>query len=252
MKEAYKYVAGKIAAYDDEQGIIEYDYQDNIEDVLKQENVVEQISNDIEDLKEKEKCYEVKKESLISLFFTEGFGDNLLMCVGTSALIMFGNFFISRGFNPLPETVDIFFKSLAGIALASSVPIGIKGYKKAKMTMEAKLENIREQIAEFEEILKKAEAKKIAIKNNKTAIMPELLIDKSNKNIDNSKIEVISSIEKKKQLYNYFRTYISRIENLNTIENLNDEYDTEFTENDVQFIDDMASRNSVLSKNKKH
>ena len=38
MKEAYKYVAGKIAAYDDEQGIIEYDYQDNIEDVLKQEN----------------------------------------------------------------------------------------------------------------------------------------------------------------------------------------------------------------------
>lgn len=248
MKEAYKYVAGKVIAYDDKEGMVEYDYQDNIEDLLKQENVVEQIKNDIEELKEKEKKFDKEKDSFVHLFFSEGFFDRLLICVGASGLSIFCNFLFLEGFDPLPEIVNIFFRTVAGISLASGIPVSIKGYKNAKINMYAKVENVREQIKEFEEILRKSEELKANLEKNKTKVIPEELIDKSSKNIDNSNLSTISLIEKKKQLYSFFRNYILKINDFNTIENLNDEYNLEFTEKDVRFIDDMVSKNNALSK----
>lgn len=38
MIETYKYVDDKVIAYDDEKGLVEYAYQDNINEIIEKEN----------------------------------------------------------------------------------------------------------------------------------------------------------------------------------------------------------------------
>lgn len=250
MKESFKLVDGKIVAYDNNAGIMEYEYQDNIEEVLNQENVVEQLSNDIEELKIEENNIEKHKNSFRHLFFSEGFGDHVICCVMASALIMYIDMVFQFGVTPGMEVIDIICRAVSGVTLLSSVPLGIHKYKKTKLGMKAKSENIKIQIKEFEEILEKELEKLITLKQTKTKSIPESKIGKDSKDIDNSKIEVISDITKKKQLYKFFREYILKIEKFNDKDILSAEYDATFSDEDVAYIEDMASKNSVLAKTK--
>jgi len=57
MNNSYRYIDGKVAVVDDKQNINVYEYQDSIDELLKQENVVEEIQTTIEELKKKKKYF---------------------------------------------------------------------------------------------------------------------------------------------------------------------------------------------------
>lgn len=251
MKESYKFINGKIIAYDNNNGIIEYDYQDNIEEVLNQENVVEQLSNDIEELRKEESQLEMRKNSFLHLFFSDGFGENVIFCFGIGALIAFVNIGISYGLNLGSEMFNIICRILSASCILSTIPVGIYGYKKTKLVAEAKVENVKAQIREFEEVLKKELKKLTTLKQTKIKTVSEETLTHETKKIDNSEIEAISDITKKKQLYKFFREYILKLNKYNTKQNLKEEYEKEFSDEDVAFIDAMASNNKALTKSRK-
>lgn len=248
MKESYKLVNGKIVAYDNREGIVEYDYQDNIKEVLNQENVVEQISNDIEELKKVEEKINERKKSLIYALFGEDCFVYFVFCVTFSMLIPS----IMSLFDSGMGIATMIGRILAGITLLSGISLGIHGYKKGNLKMEAKQENIKAQIKEFEEILEKEVEKLSTLKQNQNKTISEETFGHESKSIDNSKIEALSDISKKKYLYNFFRENLLKLEKLDNKEKLNEAYKIVFSDEDVKVMQDMVSDNKVLSKRRKN
>lgn len=68
MINNYDYEEGKIIALDDKKGTKEFEYQDNIDDIIATENVIEVLNNEIDEIANKFKLND-KKNICLFIFF---------------------------------------------------------------------------------------------------------------------------------------------------------------------------------------
>lgn len=188
----------KIIAYDDKNGLINYNYQDNVEEILKQKNVIEKIENILIELNNKKSCVNVNKNNFILMLFMEEYGMKAWAFYFCSVLIIFLASVISLGF------IGNVIRLIALTGMLTTFPAIVYQYKKYKNDMELNLINIDEQIKEFEKKLEKEIDLLKTLMNNKTNNKE---IDTSKKVIDNAKNDKLLNIEKEKLLYETYRKW---------------------------------------------
>lgn len=249
MIDSYKYVNGKIVAYDEPNGIKEYDYQDNIHEILEQENVVEEISNITEQLYNERSYYRKHKKDFINMFFSEKYGEKnwAFFLLAVVVTVMSFAYVAEVGASPLVFNI---LRSLSGISIFLLVPGLTHSYIKYKKDNEICLLNLEQQIREFEEKLKLEKEKLNKLKNDKITENYGKNITNAVVEINNKKIETISNITRRKQLYSFFREYLGNLKRYNNKEYLNHLYKNDFTDEDIEFVNEMNETNKALSKKK--
>lgn len=248
MIDSYKYVnGGNIVAYDTSNGLIEYDYQDNIHELLEQENVVEELGNIIKKLYNERNYLKDHKKDFHDMFFNDKYKFPILFLFGLSVLIVA----IGSGYGINPLVFNI-LRGLLGISLFSLVLTIIHSQKNIKKDNEMKLLSLEQQITEFEKKFE-VELKKLnKLRSDTKAENYHKNITNVVVSIDNKKIKTISNITRKKQLYEFYRKYLGSLKRYNNKEYLNHLYKTDFTDEDVGFVNEMdkTNKDKVLSKKK--
>lgn len=211
MINEYQCVNGKIVALDDKKGLKVYDYQDNIDSLLKQENIIENISENIEQLKkEKENILEEKNVDGLSLITNPRYCGKAFICLIVAFLIVFGD--ICFGTN------SWLLKIPALISALSFVPTFCNQYKKYMKDIDLKSLNIDLQLNELKEVLEEENQKLKQLKKDNTS--SKIIDNESSISIDNSKIDTISKIENRKKIYQFYRDNLIEIQKASEIKRI--------------------------------
>lgn len=239
MKEEYKYIDSKVVAYDDKKGLQVYEYQDNIGELLNQENIIETINNILKELNNEKKGIKIDSNSFRDMLYTPQYGSNVRIMWSLAVLIVL--------FGMLVKTVAIPCAILGLISMISVIPTALYQHKKYKKDMLTKTENLEQQISEFEKILIIEECKLNNLKNNKEKTN-EKNVNKESVEIDNTRNKTINIIENKKRLYKYFRENLNQIKKYKNKGLLRNILDSDYTDDDIEYIDSMYEKNKVLKK----
>lgn len=237
MKNEYKKIGNKIVCYDDILGLEEYEYQDNINEVLKQKNIIETIDNNIKKLNiEKENILELKEDFTSTLLNKKNQISSIVIL--TIALL----------YTPLALINNLLFIPII-LFLISMIPIMAIGQKNYKKHLDSLIQNINDEIKELNErnILEKETLKSLC--ENKTSkyintVNPESIF------INNSINPTIKEIQRKKIIYQYFRhncEYIKFWKDNKKLYSLLNKLN--FTEDEIHFIENLSEKyNKTLTK----
>jgi len=251
MKDCYKYVYGKICVIDDKEGLLEYDYQDNIDEVLKQENVIEELNNTISRLKDKREFIDSIKNNFYYMFFyDEEYGFvNILYLLMLAFVIGMGGEFLTEMFGL--EVNSIVFSIGSIVSLVSMIPSTLINYKKFKNSNTLKLINIDEQLDEFEEKLGNEKQKLKELEKNKSVSNVDNIIKESKIYICNDTIKSLTELEKRKCLYSLYRENCLKIKRMIKKGNLDKKIDDILSDNDMLDLVEMSDNaNNVLVRKK--
>lgn len=255
MIEEYKYVNGKIIAMDDEEGLKEFDYQDNIDDVIKTKDEIEKIEFWLYQLK----CEKTYLKTAKNVFYdTRGLVIPIVLLVFSTLLSVFGIGFIAGEFGSgtISQNFGKICALLSGLVFLSIGPSILYENNKYKKARLLKLANIEEQIKEFKKVLEKEQRKLKELVEDKTRNHENSMDNKVVKiNVDS--LATIKKINNKRRLYEFFRENCDEIKRYNDKEFLKANFGEEFSEEDINTISDMFETNKVLVKsrnnqNKKH
>lgn len=244
MITEYKYVNGKIVAIDDNVGLKEYEYQDNIDELLKQENIVEDIDNNLKRLYNLKKYLEKYKNNFIVFFADEGVVPSIAQFLVTMVMMIL--------YTEVPALAgNIILKNVILAWIFAMIPTTLFQFKKYKKANELRLINLDEQIKEFEEKLENEKQKLNELRENKRAENISKNTTNETLYIDNSKIENFSNIKNRKRLYEYYREYCFKIKRMSEKRELNVMLEDEFTPEEISGLNEMSeSANKVLTKRK--
>lgn len=205
MNTEYTYMDGKIYVMNSNGKVIEHKYHDRIDEILKQENIVEELENNINYLKQEKERFEYKKKDLLSLIFTNGnyfncFTVSFLICVISS----FAEIYTVTEFGKNIISIILHFTGLiSGIAL---IPTALIQIRKNKKLFNKNLNITKQQIDEFELELEAEKEKLTVLNNSKTN-------NNTKKNIaveiDNNENKTIQEIRRKIQFYEELKEQIN-------------------------------------------
>lgn len=253
MKEYYKYENDKILVGDTKKKILEYEYRDNIDELLKQENIIEELSNTIVSLENKRKFIESIKDDFKYMVINDdnyGFTNILFLVMGAFCTVTLGMLPNRIGL----EISPMIFKIGSVSFLLSIIPTMCVQYKCFKRDNNLKIINMNQQIREFEDLLCNEKQKLLQLRRDKS-VKREIDIVESNMYIYNEEIDTLIALEERKKLYAFYRAYCGKIQKLNKNNQLNNMFNnTSFTENDISSICEMskdANKMLVKSKSKK-
>lgn len=238
MITEYKCVNGKVVAYDDNKGLKEYEYQDNIDEVLKQENTIEYIDNSLKELYSEKSWHEKHTKGFLDYYFSDGSLLNVIYGISIIAMLTLGSSVPVIGENLLFKIAAITY------ALGVIPATNVFQFKKYKKTNQLRLINLNEQIKEFESKLDMEKRKLMKLsKDQKTEDLSKTL------HINNSKIEKISNIKFRKKLYEYYRDNCLKIKQLNKKQKLHAFLKDEFDYTEVRHLGQMSeSGNKTYQK----
>lgn len=244
MITEYKYVNGKVVAIDDNAGLKEYEYQDNIDELLKQENIIEDIDNNLKGLYFQKKCLEKYNNDFTVFFANEGFIPAIVYF-----LVTMGMFVLYTGVPILSG--NIILKNVILAWTLAIIPATLFQFKKHRKANELRLINLDAQIKEFEENLENEKQKLNELRENKkTKNISENTTDVT-LYIDNSKIETLLNTKNSKRLYEYYRENCLKIKRMSENKELNVKLEDEFTPDEISRLNEMSeSTNIVLTKRK--
>lgn len=240
MNNSYRYINGKVAVVDDKQNINVYEYQDCIDELLKQENVVEEMETTIESLKKRKNYLEETKFSLSDKIFIINEDSSIYALALLSCFIVAT--VISSFFLDASSLINLF--KIAAISFGTTLlPASIFKVKRFNKANKIRIANLEEQIDEFEEILDFENAKLDLLKDDKMNLKKN--IDESTVIIDNDKIDSLSRLRKRIELYNYYRMKCIDIKKLLQSGKLNDilpKSDIEELNKISQYTDNMLTK----------
>lgn len=240
MITEYKKIYDKIIAHDDKKGIIKFEYQDNINEILNQKNVVEELENMICGLKNKKDFIEKYKDNFNMMIFDENYGIKGIALIFLAFIIVLFAYMLGVG------VWGNFFRIVSIPVLLSAFPTIIFQYKKYKNDMELNLINVDEQIKEFEETLEKEKELLVTLKNNNSKNNKD--ISNTKHIIDNTKNNKLINIQKQKHLYETYRKWCSKIQEKKDLNFLIDSY---INSEDLEIIKEMSDRTiDIISKKK--
>lgn len=236
MITEYKKVKDKVLALDTEEGLKTYEYQDNIEKVLKQENVIEELEDYLYQIENEKDFIKKTKNSFNWMLLGENYGVNAILLVLIASAVMGLGFCFEAQFH--------IFRALTGILLFSSIPTLIVERKRYKRDMDLKSINIDEEIKNIQERLDKEKKVLIDLKKDKHVSNIDKQTEKTT--IDNNKNSKIIEIQKQKHLYEVYREWCKKIQKKKNLDFL---LDSETNNDDLENIREMSDRASkVLSK----
>ena len=222
MIQDYEIKDENVKAYDDNKGFIDYEYQDNIDELFIQENVIEKLTMDIKNKKmdkiQNEHSYNIrysKKSQLISILTTTVF------CAAVYFIIMYNI--------PLLALTLTILTSLAGSGILYLIDLEPKNKLKNKIKADAL------EIEELEELLEKEKTNLQELKNSKTK---DKIIDKSTtfKERNKSRLEEIDNL---KNLYRICGYYAKKLVKHQEKGILKDKLDDSFTNEDMVIIENL-------------
>ena len=237
MNNSYRYIDGKVAVVDDKQNINVYEYQDSIDELLKQENVVEEMETTIESLKKRKNYLEETKFSLSDKIFVVNEDSSIDVLRLFIAATVISSFFLDAF-----SIINLF--KIAAISFGTTLlPASIFKVKRFNKANKIRIANLEEQIDEFEEILEFENAKLDLLKDDKMNLKTN--IDESTVIIYNDKIDSLSRLRKRIELYNYYRMKCINIKKLLQNGKLNDI----LPENDIEELNKISQHtDNVLTK----
>lgn len=236
MITEYKKVEDKVLAVDTEEGLKTYEYQDNIEEILKQENVIEELEDYLYQIENEKDFIKKTKNSFNWMLLGENYGVNAILLVLIASAVMGLGFCFEAHFH--------IFRALTGILLFSSIPTLIVERKRYKRDMDLKSINIDEEIKKVQERLDKEKNILLTVKKDKNISNIDRLSKKMI--IDNNKNQKIIEIQKQKHLYEVYREWCKKIQKRKNLDFL---LDSETDNEDLDNIKEMSNRASkVLSK----
>ena len=218
MINEYKYVNGKVVAIDDKTGLKEYDYQDNIDELLKQENIIEYISDSIKSLNIVKTYHDEIKEVHESkkfyknwpFIFDADYGSKIGIFYVLYVFCGFTIMSLNLGAN-LSSFIISTCRIIMQISLVALIPTIIYQYKKFIKDNDIKLFSIDIQIQELERELQKEKKKLIELQEDKTKTDEDIRGINSVNYIDNDKNETINNVKRKNEFYEYYRDNCSNI-----------------------------------------
>lgn len=235
MIQGYEIKNENVKAFDDDKGFINYKYQENIDDVFIQENIVNKIIDDITikklDKIQKEHGYNIrysKKIQLISILSTT------TLTTAICFIILYNIPLLALLFTLLISL------SVNGILYLSALE------PKNKLRNEINADTL--EIEELEKLLEKEKTNLQELKNNKTKAK---IIDKSNtfKERNKSRLEEIDNL---KNLYRICGYYAKKLVKYQEKGILRDKMDDSFTEKDLVIIENVIKeKGPQLVKRKK-
>lgn len=228
----------KIVAFDDKKGLITYNYQDNIEEILKQKNVIEEIENTLNKLNNKKNYIDENKDNFLLMLFMENYGLKALAFFFCSCLLIPLALVVSLGW------LEFFLRVIGLLLIITTLPSLVYQYKKYKNDMKLNLFNIDEEIKKFEKKLKNEVSLLKTLTNNKTN---NKKTDSMKHIIDNSKNNNLLEIQKEKYLYETYRKWCYKFS-----KNKEDKLlkNNEISAEDLKIMKEMSNRAKVLSKKK--
>jgi len=230
----------KVVALDDKKGLVNYLYQDNIEEILKQQNVVEEIDNTINKLNNEKDYIEVNKSNFDLMLFHKDYGEKGLVFIFIAVIIAFIGYLLGLGW------WGKFIRLVSIPVMLTAFPTIAFQYKKFKNDMELSLININEQIKEFTEKLAKEKDLLISLKNDMKANNNDIKCEKNV--IDNTKNNRLINIQKEKFLYETYRKWCYKFQKNKESKLLED---SEISNDDLKIMKEMSDRAvKVLSKKK--
>lgn len=239
MIQEYKYINGKIAAYDATEGLKEYDYQDNIKELLEQENVVEEMDKIIKELYDEKNYFIKHKKDFKNMLFNEKYGVK-------AAILFFLGLLISIYAYGSLGNYALLSAVLPGFTLSSALML-IYQNKKYKKDMLLGLSNVNEQIKEFEKIFEREKNKLNKMKNKKT-IENVKNLDNDIVKINNESIQTIKNIELRKRYYENLRENLHKTEKNKKKKELYSMFGDSYKDQDISYIEDIMDDNKVLIK----
>lgn len=246
MITEYKQVNGKVVASDDSVGLKIYDYQDNIDEVLKQENIVEDIDYSLKKLYSEKDWREKHTKGFLDYYFSDGSLLNVIYGISIIAMLTLGS--------SVPVIGESVIFKLAAIIYAFGVipATNVFQYKKYKKANKLRLINLNEQIREFENKCIKELEKLSELRETKKQEDLSKNISSETIYINNGKIESISNIKNRKKIYEYYRGYCLKIKKFIAQHKLVAELEDEFSDDEIRSLMEMSdSANKTLQKTNK-
>ena len=228
----------KIIAFDNKKGLITYNYQDNIEEILKQKNVIEEIENTLNKLNNKKNYIDENKDNFILMLFTENYGLKALTFFFCSCLLIPLALVVNLGW------LELSLRLIGLLSIITTFPALAYQYKKYKNDMELNLFNINEEIKKFEKRLENENSLLKTLTNN---ITNSKKTDNTKHIIDNSKNDKLLEIQKEKYLYDTYRKWcyeFSKNKEKKLLKN------NEISAEDLKIMKEMSNRAKVLIKKK--
>jgi len=235
MIQGYEIKDDNVKAFDDNKGFVDYNYQENIDDIFIQENVVEKIICDIKNKKIEKK----QKEHSYNERYGKKFQIITILTIITVSLV-----FSSLLFYQIP-LLALFAAILTSLVITGVLYLSELEVKKALIN-DIKADTL--EIEGLEELLEKKKTNLQELKNNKTN---DKLIDKSItfKERNKSRLEEIDNL---KNLYRICGYYAKKLVKYQEKGILREKIDDSFDDKDLVIIESIIKeKGPTLLKSKK-
>lgn len=222
MIQDYKIKNGNILIYDDKKGFINCEYQDNIDEILIQENVIEKLIEDIN----KTKFDKIQDE----LHFNNNYSkkSKLITAIFNSSISLILSFLVFY-------SVPLFALILATLASIITNGVLFLADLEPKIELKNKINASTVEVEQLEKLLEKEQEKLNFLKNNK---QKSKLVNKPHTFKERNK-ERLEEIDNLKELYRMCGYYAKKLLRYQEKGILKDKVDKSYTDDDLIIIENI-------------